>query len=151
MRTMLTILVLCLLLPAQTAPASSARLVPVCSVAPPSSCILSGCCIRISPTTPTNTDAIQIEVSGIGQDTCIPRYQTYTIVGNEISVHFIDHRSPLDICGLALTPWGHTIDIGVLPKGTYRVSSYVNDTLCGGAIVAVTEEPKPVFLPMVMT
>jgi hypothetical protein len=84
--------------------------------------------INIAPQNPTANDYVSIKISGKWPNTCIPRNPQVTRPDDKtirISV-----SNPSEVCGQALTSWSHTLDIGKLATGAYKVT--VNHTSVTG-------------------
>ncbi len=75
--------------------------------------------IAILPAPATANDNISIRVSGEWPNGCVPQDPKVSLEGNQIR---ITTSNPGQACGQAITPWSHTLPIGKLAVGFYRVS-----------------------------
>jgi hypothetical protein len=82
--------------------------------------------IKVSPPRPRIIDPISITISGVWANSCIPQNPEVRIDGKQI---YITTSNPDRNCLTQLTPWGHKIDIGTLPAGTYQIIvSHISST-----------------------
>lgn len=151
-KALMSLVALCLVpLFVQSKPVNSDNVAPVCNTATQLSCYGRNCCLRISPTTPTIHDVTRITVFGNWPDTCVPKYDSWQFVGREIRINFVDQRLPWEICALAITGWGHTVETGILPEGWYEAVGYINGYRCNSTRFFVFKELNTLlFLPIVI-
>jgi hypothetical protein len=74
--------------------------------------------IKVSPPNPRTIDPISIKISGIWRDSCTPMNPEVRIDGKQI---YITTSNTDKNCVTMLTPWSHTMNIGMLPMGTYQI------------------------------
>ncbi|MCI0347979.1 MAG: hypothetical protein L0Z53_01010, partial [Acidobacteriales bacterium] len=98
--------------------------------------------IEISPQNPTTNDNISIKISGIWPNGCVPQNPHMSIVGNEVRINTSNQSQ---VCTQSETPWSHTLDIGRLAAGDYRVivthTGQGIQTRIGRAIFTVRSSP----------
>ncbi len=105
--------------------------------------------IDFDPKSPTTADAIEVQVSGMANTSCVPRspQESVDIDAKEIT---IDTRSGGVVCLPVLTAWNFSVELSPLPAGRYEVvvrlcASPVGEcsqaSTIGNAILVVTEVP----------
>ncbi|MGH9845204.1 MAG: hypothetical protein ACREEM_41335 [Blastocatellia bacterium] len=74
--------------------------------------------VEITPAAPAATDNISIKLSGVWNDSCVPREPVVTVADNLIRIRTVH---PGGACLAVLTPFTLQVNIGRLPVGVYIV------------------------------
>lgn len=75
--------------------------------------------IELIPLIPTANDNISIRISGEWANSCVPQGPRSSLQGDQIQ---IITSNPGQGCGQAVTSWNHTLSIGKLPVGFFKVT-----------------------------
>ena len=100
------------------------------------------CQISVAPAFPTEDDSIQVTCSTEpipGYCEPVPEYYSHQLVGSVIRVDFFLWGPFPPVCIPEGTQWEHTLDVGTLPSGTYKVKVYINGFCCGSKSFVVVE------------
>ncbi len=105
--------------------------------------------IGVLPASPTTNDNISIKISGEWPNACTPGDPRVSRTDDQI---IIATSNPGQSCGQASTPWSHTVSIGKLPKGFYKVrvthSLPTGSSNLGTRIFSVTSVVGLLFHPL---
>ncbi|MBN1819031.1 MAG: hypothetical protein JW828_16850 [Sedimentisphaerales bacterium] len=75
--------------------------------------------VVIAPENPTTQDPIEIGLSGIWRDSCVPAHAVVRIKENAV---YLELSNPfMRPCLMVLTPWEMTIPLDPLPAGDYKL------------------------------
>jgi hypothetical protein len=105
--------------------------------------------ISVDPALPTIEDTIQVGIFGEWGNSCIPWYHSHQVVGNVIEINFVHDYPPDTLCFAVITPWGCTVDVGILASGIYEVGANINGFCCGNRSFVVFDELRQLYLPVI--
>lgn len=91
------------------------------------------CQISFDPPAPAETDAIEVTVSGVWGDSCVPLYESHQVLGNLVRVDLVHDYPPATYCIDVLTPWEYAVQVGPFASGNYQTRAYINNSLCSAA------------------
>lgn len=77
-----------------------------------------GSTLTVTPLLPRVDAPVQVTLSGIWSDSCIPIYESHLTTAQTIVIN-LDAIGP--VCGQAVTPWSITVALGHLPATTYQL------------------------------
>ncbi len=76
--------------------------------------------LTVTPSAPKVNDPVQVTVSGVWSDGCVPDQLSHVITDRTIAI-VIAMPDPMLVCGQAFTPWSLMVDLGKLPQAEYHV------------------------------
>lgn len=98
--------------------------------------------IRLEPARPTSTERIRVTVSGTWVSGCTPKLDRFDPAYGEGLAVLRFSTSPLP-CPAIVAPWSHTIEVGPLPSGSWKLQAIVDGIVVASTsfTVAATEYP----------
>ena len=83
--------------------------------------------VDIVPGNPSSSDVVNITLSGLWYDSCIPNASAISVVDNDIYFDAVLSYQPGVGCDLAITPWQLTEQVGPLEVGNYSLYARLID------------------------
>jgi hypothetical protein len=81
--------------------------------------------VEIVPGNPSPSDLVNITLSGLWPNACIPEYSSVSVVGNDI--YFDVTEPPQTECDDVIVGWGLTEQVGLLEPGSYSLYARLID------------------------